>query len=93
MKLEQERMDKKLKRMDKELKSFDQSLTEEIDKKESDKQDQSGTDQTPIEVEIPPFKAEVTPTGIALHLFVRCQGSHISPTEFFGLATSDDKET
>ncbi|MEE9260737.1 MAG: hypothetical protein V3U40_06470 [Candidatus Scalindua sediminis] len=86
MKLELESINKK-------RESLDQNLTEEIDKKESDKQDQSGTDQTPIEVEIPPFEAKATPTSIALNLFVRCQGSHLSPTEFFGLATSDGKDT
>ncbi len=31
--------------------------------------------------------ALVTPSGIALHMYVRCQGSRTSPTDYFGLET------
>lgn len=37
--------------------------------------------------------AEITPTALALHLYVRCQGSLQSPNEFFGLAASGNQNT
>jgi hypothetical protein len=36
-------------------------------------------------VDIAPLRASVTPTGIGLHLYVRCQGSRSSPAEYFEL--------
>jgi hypothetical protein len=40
-----------------------------------------------IEIELPPFKAELKPTAIAIHLYVRCQGCRTSPAEYLGLRT------
>lgn len=37
--------------------------------------------------------AEIAPTTLALHLYVRCQGSLQSPVDFFGLAASGNQNT
>lgn len=35
---------------------------------------------------------ELTPTALAIHMYVRCQGSRMSPIEYFGLIVPDAKK-
>lgn len=37
--------------------------------------------------------ANVTPSSLALHLYVRCQGSRMNPVEYFGLIVRDPKDS
>ena len=50
-------------------------------KQESDKEEPI----VEVKVEIPPLKADVAPTAIGVHLYVRCQGCRASPSDFFKL--------
>lgn len=76
---------KEMKRMDEEMKEMNRrfsklGLKKKDAKKESTPQQGTGS---PDDIRLPPFVAEVTPSAIALHLFVRCQGFRGSPAEFF----------
>ena len=44
-------------------------------------------------IDLSSAKADVTPTSLALHLYVRAQGSKLSAADYWNLTVAEDEET